>query len=416
VSVVRALDAHGEGEIVLPDGTIALARGVLPGERVRVGSIERGRVKRARGVEVVEASPDRVAPPCPHAATCGGCPLMHASASAQAAIKRERVRRALPGVEIEIVAPDDALAYRQRARLAFDGARIGYRGDASRSLVEIDRCLVLSPVLAATLDVVQRRIAPVLAGSGELRLGACGDRGTIRVEARDAQSPALYAELDACVRDGSIAGVALFAAGAGAARFGVDHEETIDLDGRTLRAPLGGFTQAHASHNRALAAHAIDRAEAGGARVLELFAGHGNFTLALAARAASVHAVELDADATRCLIQNLSAHHLRAEVATSDAARATAAMARSSIDVVLLDPPREGARDAIAPLTALAPARIVYVSCDPESLARDAARLADRGYVLRDARAFDMFPQTAHVEVVARFDRGSSVAAPRRRR
>ena len=426
--VVRGLGVDGDGAVLLPDGSIVLARGVLPGERVRIGEIDRGRVRRARRVEVLEPSAERVAPPCPYAAACGGCPLMHASARLADETKRDRVRRALapiaPDVEIEIEAPTLRLGYRQRARLAFvrdeSGVRIGYRGDASRHVFDVERCLVLAPVLDETLRVLRERLAAHLVGSGEIRLGTRGHLGMVRIETRDAQPSALYSVLDALVSERSIAGAALLAGGASApAWFGERHEETSDAQGRILRAPLGGFAQAHGEHNVALAARVIDDVSCEGARVLELFAGHGNFTLSLAERAASVVAVELDEEASRCLAENLAAHHLGARVVTADAARATASLSPRSIDVALLDPPREGARDVIAPLVALAPARVVYVSCNPESLARDAAMLIASGYRLARARAFDMFPQTAHVEVVACFERVSSagkVARPTRRR
>ena len=220
--------------------------------------------------------------------------------------------------------------------------------------------------------------------------------------------------LESLVREGVVRGAALLAGGAGAAIFGEAFEETRDAEGRALRAPLGGFAQAHAEHNRTLANHAVERVAPEGAHVLELFAGHGNFTLSIAQRAQALTAVELDADATRCLRENLETHQLRATVITSDSASATHALPRGSVDAVLLDPPREGARDAIAPLVALAPQRIVYVSCHPESLGRDASMLVAGGYRLASARAFDMFPQTAHVEVVARFERADARDRPKR--
>jgi 23S rRNA (uracil1939-C5)-methyltransferase len=105
------------------------------------------------------------------------------------------------------------------------------------------------------------------------------------------------------------------------------------------------------------------------------------------------------------LKQNLETYGLHATVITAEAAAASSAIPRGTIDVVLLDPPREGARDLMAPLVALSPSRIAYVSCSPESLARDAAILVAGGYRLGAVEAIDMFPQTAHVEVVARFER-----------
>ena len=413
---MRGLGTEGDGAVVLADGSVVLARNVLPGERVRIERVGRGHVQRARVDAILEPSSGRVAAPCVYAAQCGGCPLMIATFDLATDIKRERVRRAL-GLDVPLQSPIQQLGYRHRARLAFArtdaGVELGYRAEGSRSIVDVAHCLVLCPILEAGLAMLRERALPLVAGTGEIRVAVSRERPTVCIESRDAQPPTLYTLLDGLVREGVIAGATLLAGGASApAAFGDRWSETRDFEGRTLRAPLGGFAQAHAEHNRALSAFAIDAAAPDGARVLELFAGHGNFTLALATRAETTTAVELDAEATRCLAHNLETNGAKAKVITDDAARACAAIKRGTIDVVLLDPPREGARDAMAPLVALGPSRITYVSCSPESLARDATMLVAGGYTMTRARAFDMFPQTSHVEVVALFERAGIGARP----
>ena len=148
---MRGLAVEGDGAVPLADGTIVLARGVLPGERVRVEEISAGRVRRARRVEVLAPSKERVEPPCAYAARCGGCPLMHASAPLQRETKIDRVQRALGLPAVALESPVRQLGYRQRARLAFvrgdEGLAIGYRADASRNVVDVERCIVLGPVL-----------------------------------------------------------------------------------------------------------------------------------------------------------------------------------------------------------------------------------------------------------------------------
>ncbi len=418
---VRAITEGGEGVVDVGGGLDVLAPGVLPGERVRVGDIVRGRKARARSVEIVAPSAERVAPPCALAGRCGGCPLMHASESLAARIKLDRARAALASVggdaiEITIDTPERRLGYRRRARLAFARppgsarALVGYRAQASRDVIDVERCLVLDPDLSLALDAVRERLAPDLHGAGEIRIGV-GPRGaTARIETESPQPASLYRVLEAATRDGSLGGAALAAAGAGPVMLGVEAESTDDAEGRPLAAPLGGFGQAHAEHNHGLGAYALAQAAPEGRRVLELYAGHGNFTLALAARAASVVAVELAATGAACLRANLERHGLRATVHTADAAAAARAVPRGSIDLVFLDPPREGAAAAIGPVAAIAPASIVYVSCHPESLAKDLGGLARAGYRARAARAFDMFPQTAHVEVVVALARDPSRA------
>jgi 23S rRNA (uracil1939-C5)-methyltransferase len=404
-----------EDSVVETERGLVFVAGGLPGERVRLDDVRKdGKVLRARRMTVLEASPERIEPACAHAARCGGCPLMHASVSAQSAAKRSMIERALARVpriaaelSVPLVIPEARLGYRRRARLAWSrsaggGVRLGFRIRRGERIVDIDRCVVLRPELERALALIREQLAPLLPGSGEIHL-AIGAAGlpVIGIETGGAPPRELYARLEAMVAGGSIAGAAVQAGGASVAAFtvGDPSEASIDFEGRSLRGAALGFSQAHEEINARLAARAIGLAEAEGARVLELHAGHGNLTLALAARAAHLRAVEISEGATAALRRNLDAHQLRAEVITADAA---AAIPKKGIDVVVLDPPRIGAKDAIGGLLALRPDRIVYVSCDPATLARDLETLGRGGYVLDAAEGFDMFPQTAHVETVAR--------------
>lgn len=429
--MTRNAGLEGVASALLPDGTALVrsadgkqiqARGVLPDERVAVGRVERrGGALRGFELTVLEASPSRVTPVCRHVDRCGGCALMHASAAFSDAFKLERVARLRTPSPIELVAPAARLAYRTRARLAFarraDGIDIGYRQAWGIELVDVDHCAVLSPPLDALLRALRERLGPHLVGKGELRLGVFGGLGTAYIESKDAQPTAVFSALGALVREGALAGAALLAGGASVpARFGVEVERTDDVDGRALDLPLGGFSQAHGVHNRALAEHVLEVADVSGKRVLELFAGHGNFSLPFAARASALTAVELDRGAVAHLRTNLARHSLAARVIEADAAVAVKSEARGSFDVMVLDPPREGAHQVARALPELAPARVVYVSCDPESLARDLEILSKNGFALDSVRAFDMFPQTAHVEVAAVLSRmpgARAVAAAR---
>jgi 23S rRNA (uracil1939-C5)-methyltransferase len=431
-AIVGELQHDGTVVLRTPAGKSVQARGVLPGERVRVGRTEkRGAGLRALDVVVLDASDARVAAPCAFVDRCGGCSLMHASETFSDGFKLGRVKRALAafGVEPEIVTPSARLGYRTRARLAFarqgERAILGYREASGVEIVDVARCVVLAPPLEPMLEALRARLAPLLVGRGELRLGVLDARGVVFVETKDAQPAAVYSMLAAMVAEEVIAGAALLAGGATVpARFGALHERTTDLDGRALDLPLGGFSQAHGEHNRALAEHVLAMADVAGKRVLELFAGHGNFSLPLAARAASLTAVELEPGAVACLRSNLAQHGLAARVLESDAGAAMKAAARNAYDVIVLDPPREGAHEVARALPGVGPERVVYVSCDPISLGRDLAILAQGGYAVDAVRAFDMFPQTAHVEVVARLTRApgarsggtAPVAAPKARR
>nr|MDQ3031815.1 RsmD family RNA methyltransferase [Myxococcota bacterium] len=316
-------------------------------------------------------------------------------------------------VSVSIRAAEATLGYRRRARLAWkrtgQGVVLGFRARRRELIVDVDRCVVLRPELDAALELLRARVASHLPGSGEAQLAiGQGGRAVIVLDTEDAPPRALYEVLEALVAEGAIAGASVRAGGASvASRIGDPREVGQDVEGRRIIGESGGFSQAHAEINAALGVRAIALAEPEGARILELYAGHGNLTLGLAARASSVRAVEIASGATDALRANLEAHGLadRAEVITGDAASALGGK-KSAWDVVLLDPPRTGAKDAMDAIARTRAERIVYVSCDPATLGRDLGTLGAAGYELDAAEAFDMFPQTAHVETVARMRRG----------
>ncbi|UJR80469.1 class I SAM-dependent RNA methyltransferase [Sandaracinus amylolyticus] len=407
---VRGLAKDGDAVVETERGLV-FAPGGLPGERVRVEDVRKeGKLLRARRLVVLEPSSSRVEPACVHVARCGGCPWMHGSAEAQAEAKRATVERALAKVprassevSIAITQPAAMLGYRGRARLAWRGGALGLRARRDERIVDVERCIVLRPELDAALALLRARLRPHLPGSGEMQLAiGAGGRAVIVIETDAVLPRAAFAEVEAMVAEGALAGASVRAGGASVAtRIGDPREVGRDVEGRVIHGAIGGFSQAHDEINAALGARVIAWAEPEGARVLELYCGHGNLTLALASRAASVRAVELSSGATEALRENLAAHDLRAEVITADALAGVPTGKKERVDVVVLDPPRTGAKEVIDPIAALRPSRIVYVSCDPATLGRDLERLATHGYVLARVEAFDMFPQTAHVETVA---------------
>jgi 23S rRNA (uracil1939-C5)-methyltransferase len=403
--------------------------GALPGERVRVGASRRERgIARAPLLEVLSASPLRRPVSCSVASRCGGCPLAHLARSGQLEAKLDWLRAALRAkglddtVPLEAIAPEPGSRYRARARLAWSpsrtrGALVGYREGDARDIVEPERCEVLAPELESARARITQALAPILAGSGELRLALTEleerERAAVlALGSSDAQPPALYRALEGLVADGTLAGASLRVGGASVATsFGRAEERSRDVDGRVLVAAAGSFRQAHLRATEALGNLVLAWSEPAGADVVELHAGHGHFSLSLAARARSLVAVELEGAATRALAENLDAHGLRAEVRTSDAAAAVTKIAAESLakrrprpSVVVLDPPRTGALDVMEPLRALGPRRAVYVSCDVATFARDVARLGPSWSLSRVA-VLDLFPDTHHVELVARLDR-----------
>jgi 23S rRNA (uracil1939-C5)-methyltransferase len=407
--------SHGGDAVVETARGIVMARGALPGERVQVRLT--GRVAGvARGTLLgrLEVSPDRVEAACGIAERCGGCPLMTLAMPAQVRFKRERLKRVLAHggstLEPEVFQGPHAIGYRARARLAWrredKSALIGYRRPGSAAVIDVGRCLVLGPPLEIGLTHLRERLAPVLQADGEITLGlGTGGRAVAELVSTAPQPPQVYAQAEAVVQSGALAGLALRVDRSGAAAtFGDPRQLATGLDGKPLWSPAGAFMQANAEVNALLVARVLSLAEPHAARVLELYAGHGNLTVALAPGAAELRAVEADREAAAACRQNLLARGLSgARVVCEDAARGAQGTGR--VDVVVLDPPRAGAREALPGLLARRPARIVYVSCDLTTLRRDLGVLVAAGYQLDAAAAFDMFPHTAHLESVVRLVR-----------
>ncbi|MBX3270006.1 MAG: class I SAM-dependent RNA methyltransferase [Sandaracinaceae bacterium] len=411
---VRDFSRFGEGVVATSMGVVFVP-GVLPGERVELTDVR----PRGKGVlytdkfRLLDPSTQRQEAPCPVVGRCGGCPMMIASPKLELRFKRDQLEGVLRGLPNEAavrrgwVAPVKTLGYRRRARLAWSAGkgrpRIGYRRPRSTEITDVRACLVLEGELDRAFARSRAALGPHLAGEGELHL-AMGATGPVLVLASDdAQPPALYGVLEGLVADGVLCGAALRAGGASvAATWGAPREVREGADGAPLVGTVAGFSQAHDEVNRALVGRVVELAAPAGRDVLELFAGSGNLTIALAAAAKSLVAIEADEAAADACRENLRARGLAATVRTADA---ETWRSPSVPDVVVLDPPRTGAPGAIGRIVKLGPPEVVYVSCDPPTLRRDLERLCAAGWAPTDAVALDMFPQTAHVECVVRLAR-----------
>ncbi len=408
--------SHGGDAVIETARGIVLARGALPGERVQVRiESKRGGVQSGRLLALIEHSPERVDPACEVAARCGGCPLMTLAYPAQARLKLEHLQRVLAhlqaGVTPEWITSPQQLGYRGRARLAWmrergnaRAARIGYHAAGTDALVDIERCAVLAPELALGLAAIRTRLSAGLVGHGVIALGLGAQaRCVAELQTDTPQPPAVYDACETLVASGELAGLALRVGGRELppALFGDPRQLGTAADGKPLWAPAGAFMQANAGVNARLVERVVELAAPAGSSVLELFAGHGNFSIALAAQATELRAVESDPPAAEACRQNLRERGFdHARVVCDDAARG--AQGRTRVDVVVLDPPRSGARAALPAILGRRPKRVVYVSCDGATLRRDLGELAAHGYRVDAAAAFDMFPQTSHLEAVVR--------------
>lgn len=402
----------GEAAATTPDGAVVLVAGGAPGERLRIGDVRRsGGVLRGRIEEVLSASDERRSPSCPLLDRCGGCPWMHLTEGAQARLKAGFVHDALlrsgavrqGGVTVEFHDAPAGLGWRRRARLRWTRGKLGFRGRRSRQVTDVPTCGVLTPALDAALKTLRTMVVPHLQGEGEVRL-ALGPSGASVILRPEGDQPAnLYAACERLAEAPGVAGVELVDAAAGsAARWGAVEDVMTTADGLGLRAAAGGFSQANDAVNQALVAVVAELADPGDASVLELYSGAGNLTAMLAAKARRYVAVESDAEAVQACRDNLARRGIRGvKLHVADASAPVA----GRFDVVVLDPPRTGAKDALPVVLNARPKRIVYVSCDPKTLQRDLTLLAAQGWEVTAAHGFDMFPQTAHVEAAVRLDR-----------
>ena len=344
------------------EGLVVFVPFGLPGEIVRVRLVEHKR-HFARGaiVDVLKAAPERVTPSCRHFGVCGGCDWQSIDYAAQlrfkTAIVREQLQRIGKLEEVEVrpcVPSPQPYHYRNHARLAVaPNGRLGYRAARSHAVISVEECPILESELTEVLG--NAFVQPADSGFTEV---------------------VLYA-----------------------------WEEAIDVAGVRYRVSPGVFFQA----NTAVAELLIDEVLAGLAlsgseRVLDLFCGVGLFTVPLAQRAASVVGVEAHPAAAADAQFNLATAGVAGTIVVADVGVALAAadIEQTPWDAVVLDPPRTGIEGAaLARLAELAAPTLVYVSCDPATLARDVRYLCEHGYKLTAVQPFDMFPQTHHVETVA---------------
>jgi 23S rRNA (uracil1939-C5)-methyltransferase len=381
-----------------------------PGERVRARLVrEKARVAWGELAAIERAGPDRIAPACPLFGRCGGCQWQQVTIEAQLAAKRAIVERAL-GIAVDrVVSAGLPFGYRERAQLAVGAAAagsgaggekaVGFRARRSNDIVDVPACPLLSPALAAALPAARALGAALPEGTEiDLQAGAEGVHLNIArggaLDAAEARREIAQPQVFDRLKAAGVVGLAV-AGKPALGRAEVDVAEAPDAP--PLPVPAGGFAQVGRAGNRALVAEVLAAVGDAPGVVLELYAGSGNFTRHLVARAARVHACDADAGAV--------ARGRRAAPGAAWSGPPPDVAADVAADVIVLDPPREGADRPHMEAVLRARRRIVYVSCDPQTLARDARRIAAAGFRLTGAVAVDLMPQTFHVEVVARFDR-----------
>lgn len=409
---IRALSygPHGIGR--LPDGKAVFVRGVAPGEEVAVVVREdRKTFAYADLAEILRPSTDRRVPPCEYLPRCGGCPWQHLTYAAQLRAKEQNVRDALgrlgkidPAVVRPIIASPSELAYRRRISLRVEGGEVGFFAAGTHSLVPVTHCLLAEPEVDAAIGRARDLVRRLASNVRRVEIVARGTRPGVVLQAEvegslavdDPQTVAAFLQ----VAD-DVAGVALHGR-RWQQSWGAVTVDVAAADGCELRLPAGAFMQVNTAVNRLLVESVLELGGfAPGDRVLELHAGAGNLTLPIAQRVGHVVAVEQHGPAASAARDNAaSLTHVEVRVASALEVVREAVAQRQSFEVVVLDPPRGGAAEIVAGLLQLAPRRVIYVSCNPTTLARDLARLA-RAYRVETVQPIDMFPHTYHVESVA---------------
>ena len=426
---VESLDQEGRG-VARRDGKAVFIEGALPGEVVTCSVFrKKPTFEIATLGKVVEESAARVAPRCRHFGVCGGCSLQHFEARAQVAVKqrvledslwhigRVRPERILPAIY------GPAWEYRHRARFTVryvqkkGGALVGFHEKKSSYVADMDSCEVLPHRVSVLIRPLRELVSALSIRSRlpqiEVSLGEGADVLVFRI-----LEPLLPPDAELLRAFGRQHDVRVFLQPGGpdtaapmSAADETDLYYALPDYGLKIRFVPTDFTQVNHAVNRALVRRALTLLEPRpGERIADLFCGVGNFSLAIARSGAEVVGVEASAELVRRATMNAQLNGL-ADAASfvernlyRDVADPLAGLGR--FDRMLIDPPRDGAMEVVRALQDGGPQRLVYVSCNPGTLARDAQLLTQaRGYRLEAAGVVNMFPHTSHVESIAVFDR-----------
>lgn len=426
-AVISSLSHEGRG-VTRIENKATFVHGALPGEKV---SFKYTSIKRSHDegsvVEVLESSELRVEPECPHYDICGGCSLQHMAADEQIKAKQgvllENLEHLGKVAAEEVLPPltnDSPWGYRRKARLGVKHVPkkgkvlVGFRERGSSFIADLSRCLVLHPKVGELIDPLSKLIEG---------LSISAKIPQIEVAMDDEQCVLIFRHLESFTTEDEAA----------LAAFGEEHKLSIYLQpgGPDTVAPLtdaveleyhlpshdvrlnflpNDFTQVNTEINRKMVSRALQMLDVQeNERVLDLFCGVGNFTLPLAKEATEVVGVEGDAGLVQRARNNAARNNLEnVEFYTANLYEdlAQEAWMKQTFDKALLDPPRSGAFEVLEHLPKMGIKRIVYVSCYPGTLARDAGELVNKhGYRMISAGVMDMFPHTSHVESIALFEK-----------
>ena len=415
---VERVVAGGEGLGRLADGRTVFVPGGLPGDVVSIDALDdKGRWGRATAWTLTTPSDERVQPACPIADRCGGCDWMAWALQAQRAGKAQIVVDALRrtgGVKVDApqVLGGEDLGYRARIRLAAAGGVLGFRQRRSHGVVAVEQCPVADPALNEALNVLGTlEPPPVGILEVELRADELGVMARVLLDRVDKPERTWVYMLGQRMPT-----VADQRKGRRVVRLHgrwippePDRQSWPVTDEIRLHASSRAFTQVNPLGNRLLVQTVLDAVPEGAETFVDAYCGAGNFSLPLLARGLRGIGMDGSKDAIEDATWASAEQGLQGRFVAGDIAKglvqAVKAAAISQPDVLVVDPPRAGAKKALPALVAVEPKRIIYVACDPVSLARDVQALQARSWRLTGLTCVDLFPQTHHVETVATLDR-----------
>jgi 23S rRNA (uracil1939-C5)-methyltransferase len=415
--------AYGGSAIARHEGKVLFVAGSAPGERLRVRvTADHGSWAEAEIVEILEKSRVRVDPPCPIVHECGGCPWQHVEYRAQLEAKERAVGEALrriagiAEVRVEpIVASKETFGYRNRLSLRFENGRIGFYQAKSNRLVPVPDCLLAAREIREALPVVEEMLAAMTTRVMRVEIASRGLLPGVSVAVQSASrlrhGDTLAAHAAVEDRSGPIRGLVMH--GRGWKRAWGDPRRRFEVSpGVVVDFPGASFGQVNTRANLDLVRLVVARAtETPPARLVELYAGAGNFSFAIAQRAGRVLAVDADesaVEAGRVAAREAGLRNLRFLAASAEQWLAGAKDPQvekgekdaKDVDVLVVDPPRSGLGAAASAAASLGASRVVYVSCNPTTLARDVKVFLGAGYRIGSVAPIDLFPQTFHVETV----------------
>jgi 23S rRNA (uracil1939-C5)-methyltransferase len=413
VVCVDRIAPGGDGLGRLSSGELVFIKGAAPGDQIEVASIVRRKgVAHGEIGQIRQAGPHRIVPSCPLASRCGGCNLMHLSLDGQRQAKQEILNDALHRVGNNLALPDtigfvrvgDGLAYRSRLRLHVDlSGRAGFLSARSKEIVPIQQCSVAEPLLNTALAQ--------LAGLGDkdLRLLKLCDQLELRAAeleprliARLIPKPKLHLQAEHFESIFPPGTRVVIAGSVEDARVLQQYPLPSNV---LLSAPASSFTQVNRAVNYSLVEDLVRAVTLRSLRnFVDAYAGAGNFTLPLLAAGLVGESIDCEPAgilAARSVARDRGLPFSGFQVGDAKAMLESFVRAGRQFDLVLLDPPRQGAKDVLPAAQRLRPQYIAIVACDPVSLARDLKTLAAVGGSIQQLTVYDMFPQTHHMEVLA---------------